>query len=93
MNYIDIPLVHNPSINRFELTIDDHTSFIDYKKNGDSISLLHTEVPPQLEGKGVAASMVEKTFQYVEEHNLKLIPSCSYVQMFLKRHPEWERLL
>ncbi|MBC8054352.1 MAG: N-acetyltransferase [Sphingobacteriaceae bacterium] len=93
MKYEETPLIYNENDHRFEFTVDNHLSLIDFKRKGDTIYLVHTEVPEELEGKGVAAAMVEKTFQYIEEHNLKLAPYCSYVQLYLKRHPEWNRLL
>jgi predicted GNAT family acetyltransferase len=93
MNYDDIELVNNEAIHNFELTVDGHRSFIDYKIKHNKIYLIHTEVPAELEGRGVAAAIVEKALTYIEQKALKLVPLCAYVQFFLKRHPEWNRLL
>ncbi|MFC0518141.1 GNAT family N-acetyltransferase [Mucilaginibacter angelicae] len=93
MKYEEIPLVNNEAIHNFELTVEGHRAFIDYKKKDDKIYLIHTEVPVELEGKGVASAIVEKAFDYIEQNNLKLIPLCVYVASYLKRHPEWNRIL
>ena len=93
MNYDDIELVNNEAIHNFELVVDGHRAFIDYKTKDNKIYLIHTEVPVELEGRGVAAAIVEKTLAYIEQKGLKLVPLCAYVQFFLKRHPEWTRLL
>ncbi|HEX8377620.1 MAG TPA: GNAT family N-acetyltransferase [Pedobacter sp.] len=93
MKYEDIPLILSEEAKSFEMTVEGYRCFIDFKKRGDTIYLIHTEVPEDMEGKGVAAALVEKTFRYLEEHNLKMIPSCSYVQLFLERHSEWNKLL
>lgn len=93
MKYEDLELVNNEAGHSFELLVEDHRAFIDYKAKEDKVYLIHTEVPKELEGKGVAAALVEKTLMYLEEHHLKLIPLCPYVQSFLKRHPEWNRLV
>lgn len=93
MKYQNIQLINNENIHHFELIIDNMTAFIDYKLKGDKIFLIHTEVPQEMEGMGVAAALVEKAFNYIEEHHLKIIPLCTYVVAFLKRHPEWNRLL
>ncbi|WPU98585.1 GNAT family N-acetyltransferase [Mucilaginibacter sp. cycad4] len=93
MKYEEIPLVNNEAIHNFELIVEGHRAFIDYKKKDDKIYLIHTEVPVELEGKGVASAIVEKAFNYIEENNLKLVPLCVYVASYLKRHPEWARIL
>jgi predicted GNAT family acetyltransferase len=91
--YDQLELINNQPIHNFELFVDGHRAFIDYQQKGDKIFLIHTEVPVELEGKGVAAAMVEKAFKYIEAHNLKMVPYCPYIKGFLKHHPEWDRLL
>ncbi|HTH83492.1 MAG TPA: GNAT family N-acetyltransferase [Mucilaginibacter sp.] len=91
--YEDIPLTNNTAIHNFEITVDDHRAFIDYKQIKDRVFLLHTEVPHVIEGHGVAAALVEKTLKYIEDNHLKMVPYCQYIKVFLKRHPEWNRLL
>jgi predicted GNAT family acetyltransferase len=93
MKYQDIPLINNEALHNFELIIDGKRSFIDYKQKGDKIYLIHTEVPEELEGMGVAAAIVEKAFNYIEINHLTMVPLCVYIMAFLKRHPEWNRLL
>ena len=85
--------VNNEAIRNFELTIEGYRAFIDYKMKDNKIFLVHTEVPKELEGKGVAAMLVQKTFQYIEERGLKIVPLCAYIQHYLKRHPEWNRIV
>ena len=89
----DIELVNNEAIHNFELWIDGQRAFIDYRRNADTISLVHTEVPKALEGKGVASALVEKTLAWIEKKHLHLVPLCSYVQHYLEKHPEWNKLL
>jgi predicted GNAT family acetyltransferase len=91
--YDELPLVNNQAIHNFEMVVDGHRAFIDYQQKGDKVFLIHTEVPVELEGKGVATALVEKTFKHLEANNLKIVPYCAYVKGFLKRHPEWERLV
>jgi predicted GNAT family acetyltransferase len=93
MNYDEIELINNEAIHNFELFVDGHRAFIDYKTKDNKIYLIHTEVPEELKGRGVAEAIVEKTFKYIEAHKLVLIPLCTYVQIFLRKHPEWDRLL
>ena len=93
MDYSNINLINNEATHNFELFVEGYRAFIDYKQKGDKVYLIHTELPAELRGKGVAEAIVEKVFNYLEEHNLKMVPLCTYVGSYLKRHPEWNRLL
>lgn len=93
MKFEEIELIDHKELHNYELWIDNQKSFIDYKLKGDKVYLLHTEVPKELEGKGIAAALVEKTLNDIESRQLKLVPLCSYIQIFLKRHPEWNHLV
>lgn len=91
--YDDVQLINNQAIHNFELFVDGGRSFIDYQQRGEKVFLIHTEVPVDLEGHGVAAALVEKTFKYLEANSLKMVPYCPYIKAFLKRHTEWERIV
>jgi len=91
--YIDIPLVKNEDKKRFEIEIDGHYAFIDYKEPGNVIALVHTETEPELKGKGAASAVVEKTLQYLDDNDMKLLPFCPFVFAYIKKHPEWKRIV
>jgi predicted GNAT family acetyltransferase len=93
MNLDNIEVVNNEAAHNFEMIVNGQRSFIDYKQKGNKMYLIHTEVPAELQGQGVAEAMVIKTFEYMEQHKLILVPLCTYIQAFLRRHPEWDRLL
>lgn len=90
---INIPVVKNDETNRFELTVDGYIAFIDFKQEDKVIKLIHTEVPEELGGRGVAAALVEKTLNYLEINNFSLFPYCPYVFAYIKKHPEWKRIV
>lgn len=93
MSYEELQITNNEAIHQFQLVVDGHIAFIDYLHKNDKYYLVHTGVPPELEGKGVASALVDKALAYLEEHNAKIVPMCTYIQMFLKRHPEWNRMV
>lgn len=90
---IPLEVIKNEKTARFELTVDGYIAFIDYKQEGEAIKLIHTEVPEELAGKGIAVALVEKTLVYLEEHKNSLFPYCPYVFAYIKRHPEWKRIV
>lgn len=85
------PLTITPT--RLELKVEDHTAFIDYKQSGNLLFLIHTEVPSELEGKGVGSSIVSKALQYARDNNFKVVPICPFVSTYLKRHKEWDDII
>jgi len=91
--YKNLELVKNETVHRFEMNVDRNTAIIEYKEYPGKIALIHTEVPPILEGKGAATAIIEKTLNYVEKNNHKLIPLCPMVMAYIKRHPEWKRIV
>jgi predicted GNAT family acetyltransferase len=89
----DLPLLDNAGSHRFELTVQQATAFTEYGNREEAIALFHTEVPPQLEGQGVGSALVEKVLTEIERRQRLLIPLCPFVTSYLKRHPEWQRLV
>jgi len=91
--YNDLELVKNESKRRFELTVEGYTAFIDFKERPGVITLIHTESPEELAGRGVATALIEKTLFYLEEHGYQLVPLCPLVFAYIKRHLDWVRIV
>ncbi|UOK41822.1 MULTISPECIES: GNAT family N-acetyltransferase [Flavobacterium] len=91
--YLEITLVKNEEKHQFEITVDGHKAFIVYKEKPHVIKLIHTETEPELEGKGAGTAVIEKTLTYIEDNDYKLVPLCPFVFAYIKRHPEWKRIV
>lgn len=91
--YQNIPLIKNTEKSRFELITGNYTTFIEFKERGRKIWLIHTEAPEELKGKGSATAIVEKALPWLEENGYKMVPLCPFVAAYLKRHPEWLRIV
>ena len=66
---------------------------IDYLRAGQRLYLVHTEVPPSLEGQGIGSDLVKQALADIERQGLRLVPQCPFVAAYVKRHPEWQRLV
>ncbi|CAN5589696.1 GNAT family N-acetyltransferase [soil metagenome] len=55
---------------------------------GNMLTVYHTEVKPEAEGKGVGKLLLNEMVAYARAHSLKVIPLCAYVHIQFKRHPE-----
>ena len=88
-----IDIRHNAAAKRFEATIDRLLCRCDYRMHGNTMMLVHTEVPPQLEGRGYASRLVRAAFNHARDNGLDVLPVCSYVSAWVRRHPEFDALL
>ena len=75
----DYKLINNENSRRYEFQIDGFIPKIEYiLSENREIYLTHTEVPPALEGKGIASQLVLKVLQDIEHKNLRLVPLCPF---------------
>jgi uncharacterized protein len=93
MKYDEQKLTVNEALHHLELEIEANIAFIDYKLAGQTLFLIHTEVPPALKDKGVGSAIVQKALQYAKDNGFKIVPICPFVQSYLKRHPAWQPIV
>ena len=79
---------HEPGASRFVAVVDGRNCRADYRLDGDVMTVFHTEVPPALEGRGIAGRIVRAVFDHAAAHGLRVRPACSYVRSWAARHPE-----
>jgi predicted GNAT family acetyltransferase len=86
-------ICHNPALQRFEARLApesglaEHLAVCEYRQQGAVLVLHHTEVPPQLQGQGLAAELVAAALDWARAQGLRVRPSCSYVAQYMRRHP------
>lgn len=90
---MEIDFKDNPDKLRFETTQDGYTAFIAYKLQPGVITVLHTQVPKELEGQGLASTMTRHALENIAARNLELVPLCPYIRAYLKKHPEYQHLI
>ena len=86
------PVIDNKAEHRFELAVEGGAAYAYYRRSGDVLTLYHTEVPPEIEGHGIGTRLVQGALDLVRADGLKVLPRCSFVSAFLKRHPEYQDL-
>lgn len=90
------PIVkHNADRFRYELWLEDQmVGLADYSLQPGQIHFVHTEVNPEHQGKNFAAMLMRGALDDVRASGKnKVVPVCSYVVMYMKRHPETHDLL
>lgn len=89
----DVEVRDVPEADRFEARVDDALATLDYVQEGDTLRLVHTEVPEALAGRGVGSRLVRGALDAARERGLRIAPECGFVAAYLRRHPEVQDLV
>ena len=90
---MDYQVKHCPERNCFEIYKEEYTGYLEYDITADLLIILHTIVPPLLQGEGMGSTLVKTAFDYASDHQLKVVPSCYFSQIWLKKHPSYMILI
>ncbi|MCO5214786.1 MAG: N-acetyltransferase [Thermomicrobiales bacterium] len=91
----DIEVTRSEADSRFEAHGGGQLlGFIDYTITDDVIDLPHTKVFPEFEGQGVGSALVRQTLDQIREiGDLKVKPTCPFIEIWIKRHKDYHDLL
>jgi predicted GNAT family acetyltransferase len=87
------PVRDNTARSRFELDADGGTAFSNYRLSPGVITFLHTEVPPELEGRGIGSRLVQGALEAARAQGLKVVPRCPFFAHYIATHPQFADLL
>ena len=86
-------IVNNRERHRYELAVDGHIAATYYVIADGVITFIHTEVPPELGGKGIASKLIRGALDQVRAEGLKVIAQCPFVKAFIDKHADYQDLL
>lgn len=89
----EIAVRHNVAANRFEAALDGKLAVADYSLENGRIIFTHTFVPAELRGHGIAEKLVRAGLAFAQAEGRRVVPQCSYVEVFIQRHPEFQGLV
>jgi predicted GNAT family acetyltransferase len=82
------PVQHNLADGRFEIVVEGRKAVLQYRRSGDTMRLIHTEVPEPLRGRGLANQLARAALDFAHFNQLKIIPICPFIKVYLEKHPE-----
>lgn len=78
---------------RFELERDGKIAYLEYTIAGDVLALLHTEVPRELRGHGIAGSLAKTALDWARANAKKVDVICPSVTEYIEKNPEYQDLV
>jgi len=84
---------NNSAENRYELNVEGHSAAAYYEIANGVITFVHTEVPPELGGKGVGSRLIKGALDQVRAAGLKVVAQCPFVKAYIGKHAEYADLL
>lgn len=81
-------VTNNEAAHRFELHADGRLAELDYRRNGRRLVLVHTGVPPELEGRGIGGELVSAAIGHAAREGMTLVPLCPFARDWLGRHAD-----
>jgi hypothetical protein len=86
-------IVNNKAEHRYELAVDGHIAATYYEIADGVITFVHTEVPPELGGKGIGSQLIQSALDQVRAEGLKVVAQCPFVKAFIGKNPAYQDLL
>lgn len=90
---MDIDITNNQSEKRFQAAAGKSSGFLYYSYSGSEMTLVHTEVPDELGGRGLGGKLVKFALEYARQQGLKIKAECPFAQGYIKRHEEYSDVL
>jgi uncharacterized protein len=89
-----IHVVDNPEERRFEARLGDAVvGFVEYRAARDRLILVHTEVDPSMEGRGIGGRLAGGALDAIRARGLRATVHCPFIAGWLQRHPEYSDVI
>ncbi len=87
-------LMDNSDERRYEARLGEKlVGWVDYGRVQSRLVALHTEVPPEFGGRGIASALVRRVLDDARAAGLTVTPRCPFFKTHFQRHPEDADLL
>jgi uncharacterized protein len=89
-----VEVVNNEKESRFEVSSLEGLAYLTYRETRDgTLMLIHTEVPAELAGRGLASRLSHTALNLARARGVKVIVRCPFVTEYIARHPEYQDLV
>ena len=87
-------VVRNDEARRYEAYLDEALAgTLTFRAVAGHLTLVHTEVEPGFEGRGVGARLASSALDDARARGLGVRPLCPFVASYIERHPAYADLV
>jgi uncharacterized protein len=88
-----VKVTRNEAASRFEAQVDGQTAVAEFHLGDREMTLTHTVVPEELEGRGIASALIRGALDDARQRGVKVRPQCAFAAAYMKRHPDTHDLM
>jgi predicted GNAT family acetyltransferase len=90
---MDGEILNLPGEQRFVLEVEGYTAEVVYRLSPGVVTFVHTGVPEELAGRGIASRLARHVLDYARLEGLRVELRCSFLRGFVASHAEYRDLL
>ena len=83
-----LPVRHDAHAFEFVVELEGLRASLQYGLADRVMSILHTRVPDQIGGRGIAAALTRAALDHARGAGWRIRPLCAYAAAYLRKHPE-----
>lgn len=89
-----VTIADDPAADRYVIDAEGtRIGLLSYRLDGDQIALLHAEIQPAMERRGLGSKLVAFALDDARARGLAVMPYCPFVRAYIERHPEYRDLV
>ncbi len=91
---ITSPIRRDDERHRYEIVDEGKLAgFVQYVTRPGKVILVHTQMDPAFEGRGLASQLARAALDDIRGRGLLVVPLCPFIERYIERHPEYDDLV
>lgn len=90
---MELTLKDNDFLRQFEIAVDNHLATIEYSLQERKIFLTKIHIPEEITEDDFQNTFIKIVFENIEERNLRVVPTCSEIAIFIRKNKQYRELL
>jgi len=89
-----VRVTDNGEAKRYEISVDGALAgFSTYRDQHGTRVVLHTEVFPEFEHRGLAGHLAQVLLDDIRARGMRIVPRCPFIARYIAEHPEYADLV